>query len=119
MNKKILLAKRARTQRRRNRVGAKLVGTAERPRLSVQRSLQHIACQLIDDVAGKTILSVSDVVLKATGKKTDRAIAVGKAVAEAAKQKGITAVIFDRASYRYHGRVKALADAAREGGLQF
>lgn len=119
MNKKTLLAKRARTQRRRNRVGAKLMGTAERPRLSVQRSLKHIACQLIDDVAGKTILSVSDATLKLTGKKTDRAIAVGKAVAEGAKQKGITAAIFDRASYRYHGRVKALADAAREGGLQF
>ena len=119
MNKKLLLAKRARTQRRKNRVGAKLMGTAERPRLSVQRSLKHIACQLIDDVAGKTLVSVSDASLKATGTKTERSQAVGKALAEAAKQKGITAIVFDRAGFRYHGRVKALADAAREQGLQF
>lgn len=119
MNKKLLLAKRARTQRRRNRVGAKLMGTTERPRLTVQRSLQHITCQLIDDTAGKTVAAASDVTLKVKGTKTERAQAVGKAIAEAAKQKGITAVVFDRASYRFHGRVKALADAAREAGLQF
>lgn len=119
MNKKLLLAKRDRTTRRKNRVGAKLMGTATRPRLSVLRSLQHISCQLIDDVAGKTLVSVSDVTLKLTGKKTDRAQAVGKAVAAAAVEKGITAAVFDRASYRYHGRVKALADAARAAGLQF
>jgi large subunit ribosomal protein L18 len=119
MNQKLLLAKRARTQRRKNRVGAKLMGTAQRPRLSVQRSLQHIACQLIDDTVGKTIASSSDVTLKAKGTKTERAQAVGKAIAAAAKEQGITVVVFDRASFRYHGRVKALADAAREGGLQF
>ncbi len=119
MNQKILLAKRARTQRRKSRVGAKLMGTAQRPRLSVQRSLQHIACQLIDDTVGKTIAACSDTTLKAKGNKTERAQAVGKAIAAVAKEKGVTAVVFDRASFRYHGRVKALADAAREGGLQF
>ncbi|MFA6474874.1 MAG: 50S ribosomal protein L18 [Patescibacteria group bacterium] len=117
MNKKLLLSKQARRQRRQHRVRAKLVGTAERPRLSVRRSLQHISCQLVNDIIGKTIAATSD--QKLTGTKTERATAVGTTIAELAKKQGINQVVFDRSSYLYHGRVKALADAARAAGLQF
>lgn len=95
----------------------KISGTAERPRLAVFRSNRFISAQLIDDVAGKTILSSSDKGMKAA--KVARAEAVGKAIAEAAKAKKITKVVFDRAGFLYAGRVRAFADAARAGGLEF
>ena len=104
-------------QRRHVRVRAKVSGTAERPRLVVFRSHKHIYAQLVNDVTGRTLLSVSDAGLE--GKKGEKSTAVGKLVAEKAKAAGITMVVFDRAGYRYHGRVKALADGARQGGLEF
>jgi len=111
-------------KRRHRRVRAKLSGTAERPRLNVFRSLNHIYAQVIDDEAGVTIAAAStvekEVAGKASGKtKKDQAALVGSTIAERAKSAGIEVVVFDRGGYRYHGRVKALADAAREGGLQF
>ena len=103
--------------RRHVRVRAKVSGTPERPRLVVFRSLKHMSAQLVDDVAQRTQMTVTDAGL--TGKKTERSVAVGKRVAEKAKAAGITKVVFDRAGYQYHGRVKAVADGAREGGLEF
>jgi large subunit ribosomal protein L18 len=100
------------------RVRNKVSGTAERPRLVVFRSLKHIYAQLVDDVANRTIATVSDQKIE-QGKKGERAVAVGKLIAERAKTAGISRVVFDRAGYRYHGRVKAVADGAREGGLEF
>ncbi|KEF35661.1 50S ribosomal protein L18 [Deinococcus sp. RL] len=91
---------------------------AERPRLSVFRSSKHIYAQIIDDTTGTTLAAASSSALK-TGTKTDTAAAVGRALAEAAVAKGVKQVVFDRAGYKYHGRVKALAEAAREGGLDF
>jgi large subunit ribosomal protein L18 len=104
-------------QRRHQRVRNKLSGTAERPRLVVFRSLKHIYAQLVDDVARRTLMAVGDD--GTSGKKAERATMVGKKLAEQAKAAGIASVVFDRAGYRYHGRVKALADGAREGGLEF
>jgi len=111
-------------KRRHRRVRAKLSGTAERPRLNVFRSLNHIYAQLIDDAAGVTLAAASTVEKEVAGKvsgkkKKDQAALVGSTIAERAKSAGIEQVVFDRGGYRYHGRVKALADAAREGGLQF
>jgi large subunit ribosomal protein L18 len=111
-------------QRRHVRVRRRVSGSAERPRLNVFRSTTHIYAQVIDDIAGHTIAAASDLdvdIAAATkGKaKSDRAAAVGKAVAEKAKAKGVTLVVFDRGGYKYHGRVQALADAAREAGLGF
>ena len=103
--------------RRHVRVRAKVAGTAARPRLVVFRSDKHIYAQVVDDAAHRTVLSVGDTGMK--GKKSERSTAVGKLVAERAKAAGITKVVFDRAGYRYHGRVKAVADGAREGGLEF
>ncbi len=103
--------------RRHVRVRAKVTGTAERPRLVVFRSDKHIYAQLVNDVAQRTLLSVTDSGL--TGKKSEKSAAVGKLVAEKAKAAGISKVVFDRGGYRYHGRVKAVADGAREGGLEF
>ena len=100
------------------RVRNKIAGTAERPRLVVFRSLKHIYAQLVDDAANRTLLTVSDLKLE-QGKKGERASEVGKLIAERAKSAGITRVVFDRAGYRYHGRIKAVADGAREGGLEF
>jgi large subunit ribosomal protein L18 len=106
--------------RRHNRVRSVVNGTADRPRLSVFRSATHIYAQLIDDVAGRTLASASTREVKdATGKKTDKSVTVGTMIGEKAKQAGITQVVFDRGGYKYHGRVKALADAARQAGLQF
>nr|WP_315852912.1 50S ribosomal protein L18 [Roseimaritima sediminicola] len=110
--------------RRRQHVRNKLRGTAEAPRLSVQRSLKHFACQLIDDTAGKTLASASTRDKDARdsiqyGGNCDAAAAVGKRIAEKAAAAGITRVRLDRGHNRYHGRVKAFADSAREGGLQF
>jgi large subunit ribosomal protein L18 len=101
--------------RRHVRVRRKVSGTAERPRLAVYRSNRHIYAQLIDDAAGRTLVSASDA--DATGGKIDAAKAVGALIARRAKDAGITTVVFDRGGRLYHGRVAALADAAREGGL--
>lgn len=99
------------------RVRKKVNGTAERPRLSVYRSNKAIYCQVINDLTGETLASASSRGL--SGTNTDQAAAVGKLIAERAKAVGINSVVFDRGGYLYHGRVKALADGAREGGLQF
>jgi large subunit ribosomal protein L18 len=110
-------------QRRHRRIRVSLAGTAARPRLNVFRSLQHIYAQVIDDTNGSTLAAASTnepgTRQSLSGSKTDRARAVGQAIAERAKDKGIQAVVFDRGGYLYHGRVKALADAAREAGLDF
>jgi large subunit ribosomal protein L18 len=105
-------------QLRHMRVRKKVAGTADRPRLVVFRSDKHIYAQLVDDDAGRTIATISSQKV-AAGKKTEKATEVGKQVAVVAKDKGITRVVFDRGGYKYHGRVKAVADGAREGGLEF
>ena len=104
--------------RRHLRVRKKVKGTSERPRLVVFRSLKHITAQLVDDVGGRTLMTVGSTDLL-NGKKTDKSTEVGKRIAARAKDAGITKVVFDRAGYKYHGRVKAVADGAREGGLEF
>jgi large subunit ribosomal protein L18 len=104
--------------RRHLRVRKHLAGTTERPRLVVFRSLKHIYAQIVDDTTGRTLLTVSDQGV-AAGKKAERSAQVGRAVAEKAKAAGISRVVFDRAGYKYHGRVKAVAEGAREGGLEF
>ena len=106
-----------RRKRRHLRVRKAVSGTQERPRLVVFRSLKHIYAQIVDDVAQRTLMSVGDEGMNGT--KSERALAVGKSVAEKAKAAGIAKVVFDRAGYQYHGRVKAVADGAREGGLEF
>lgn len=112
--------KRLNLLRRAHRTRAKVRGTSERPRLSVYRSLRHISAQVIDDSTGKTLVSANDVKMDRSGKKpVEIAAAVGAEIAKSAKAAGITAIVFDRGGYKYHGRVKALADAAREGGLEF
>ncbi len=107
--------------RRHRRVRGKLHGTAERPRLVVFRSNRGIEAQLVDDVDGKTLAAASWLHLKKSfkGNKTQQAAEVGKLLAERAKQAELETVVFDRGGYLYHGRVKALAEAAREGGLKF
>jgi large subunit ribosomal protein L18 len=115
-------AKRAGRARRHARVRRKVSGTAERPRMAVYRSNRHIYAQLIDDVAGRTLVSASDADATADAKATDgaktaSAKAVGGVLAERAKAAGIRSVVFDRGGRLYHGRVAALADGAREGGL--
>ena len=108
-------------KRRHKRVRGKVVGTAERPRLVVTRSNRGIVAQLVDDTAGRTLASASWLQVKKPfkGDKTAQAAEVGKLLAEGAKKAEIQAVVFDRGGYLYHGRVKALAEAAREGGLKF
>lgn len=112
-------------KRRHVRVRAKVSGTAERPRLNVFRSSAHIYAQVIDDTAGRTIVAASDLedaVVQQAGdgaNKTARASAVGQAIAQRAKDAGIADVVFDRGGFLYHGRIKAVADGAREGGLKF
>jgi len=102
------------------RIREKLSGTAERPRLNVFRSLNHIYAQVIDDQKGETLASTSSLQLKLkSGGNVAAAKEIGKAIAEKAKEKGIKKVVFDRGGFLYHGRVKALADAAREAGLEF
>ena len=107
--------------RRHKRVRGKVVGTAERPRLVVTRSNRGIVAQLVDDTAGRTLASASWLQVKKSfkGDKTAQAGEVGKLLAEGAKKVAIQAAVFDRGGYLYHGRVKALAEAAREGGLKF
>ena len=116
--------KHRRQLRRRNHVRRMIVGTAERPRLTVFRSSKHIYAQLIDDYTGKTLAAAASTIKEVRGDlKTGGNIAaaqrVGKEIAQRAKQIGVTKVAFDRGGRMYHGRVKALADAAREGGLSF
>jgi len=111
-------------QRRHERLRDRISGTAERPRLAVFRSQQHIYAQIIDDVEGKTLASAStlDPDLRSSlsnGRTVEAATVVGKAIAERAKSKGIESVVYDRGGFLYHGRIAALADAAREGGLSF
>jgi large subunit ribosomal protein L18 len=105
------------------RIREKMAGTTERPRLNVYRSLNHIYTQVIDDSTGATIASASTVTKKGEGKKVGgniaAAVEVGKLIAQRAQEKGVKKVVFDRGGYLYHGRVKALADAAREAGLEF
>lgn len=104
--------------RRQNRIRAKISGTAAMPRLAVFRSARHITAQLIDDVSGKTLVQASDLTAKA-GAKLEHAVAVGTEIATKAKAAKIEKVVFDRGGFLYAGRVKALADAARKGGLVF
>lgn len=116
--------KQVRLQRRKWAVRASVVGTAERPRLNVFRSDKHIYAQIIDDYAGKTLASAASTASDVRGELKNggnvaAAKKVGQAIAAKAKEKGIAAVCFDRGGRRYHGRIKALADAAREGGLKF
>jgi large subunit ribosomal protein L18 len=108
-------------ERRHRRIRGKVAGTAERPRLAVFRSNKGIFAQLIDDENGRTLAGASWLALPKSfkGNRIEQATEVGKAVAAAAKKAGIESVVFDRGGYLYHGRVKALADGAREGGLKF
>ena len=114
------LTVRQRRERRHRRVRKDIFGTAERPRLVVFRSNRGIAAQLVDDVEGKTLAAASWLDKRgAKGGKQDQAAEVGKLLAQNAKKAGVQRVVFDRGGYLFHGRVKALADAAREGGLEF
>ncbi len=118
-------AKQQRLERRKWSLRSRLSGSAERPRLSVFRSDKHIYAQVIDDLSGKTLVAVASTSADVRGADLKNggniaaAKAIGKAIAERAKAAGITKVAFDRGGRQYHGRIKALADAAREGGLQF
>ena len=107
--------------RRKIRIRKKISGTAERPRLTIFRSSRHIYAQLVDDVTGATLASSStkQAKVEGSGGNKDAAKEIGLSIAKAASEKGITNVVFDRNGYQYHGRVKALAEAAREGGLSF
>jgi large subunit ribosomal protein L18 len=111
-------------KRRHQRVRKKVAGTPQRPRLNVFRSAQHIYAQVIDDTTGRTLVAASDLepalAEQASGKsKTERAVLVGATIAERARAKGIEAVVFDRGGFLYHGRIRALAESAREAGLGF
>jgi large subunit ribosomal protein L18 len=128
MIKASTLRKNRKYQRRRRhlRIRNKIWGTAERPRLVVYRSLKNIEGQLVDDDAGQTLLGLStlapdvrDFEAEGQNPRVEHAFAAGKALAERAKEQGIESVVFDRGGYKYHGRVKAFAEGAREGGLQF
>lgn len=114
-----LAHKRMNLLRRAFRTRSNIHGTAERPRLSVHISHLHVSAQLIDDDKGATLASASTIGKKATGTMTEKAAEVGKDLAAKAKKAGVKNVIFDRGAKAYHGRVKALADAARENGLEF
>jgi large subunit ribosomal protein L18 len=112
-----------RRERRKLRVRKKVQGTADHPRLNVFRSAKHIYAQVIDDISGKTLAAASTVAKdlrgSLSGKKAERAKAIGLAIAEACKAKSIERVVFDRNGYKFHGRVRAVAEGAREGGLKF
>ena len=115
-----------RRQRRHRRVRGKISGTTERPRLVVYRSLNHVEGQVVDDVRGVTLMGLSTLAPELRGRKGEEGVtktelsrAAGKALAERAREQGITKVVFDRGGYLYHGRVKAFAEGAREGGLDF
>ena len=114
------MAKLSLFERRRRRVRSALKKRGgHRARLSVHRTGRHIYAQIIDDAAGRTVAAASTLGVKNTGANVDAAVTVGKQIAEAAQKAGVTTVVFDRGGYLFHGRVKALADAAREGGLEF
>ncbi|MEI7743408.1 MAG: 50S ribosomal protein L18 [Chloroflexota bacterium] len=120
--KKIVASRSSSRIKRHERLRLRISGTTERPRLAVFRSLSHIYAQVIDDVSGTTLAAASSLdtsVKGATGTKIDAAKAVGKLVAERAKAAGVDKVVFDRAGFKYHGRVRSLAEAAREAGLDF
>jgi large subunit ribosomal protein L18 len=117
MNKEII--KQEKKQRRANRTRANIFGTAQRPRLNVFKSNTSMFAQLIDDENSKTLVGVHSKTLKSKENKTEVATQLGKLIAKQALEKNIKKVIFDRGSFPYHGRVKALADGAREGGLEF
>jgi len=112
-------------EKRHRRIRKKIVGTIERPRLSIRRSTGHLYVQMIDDTKGKTLVSLSTLSadlkdkIKSDAGNVKGAVILGSAIAEMCKKEGITKVVFDRAGYLYHGRVKALAEAARKGGLSF
>ena len=109
-------------RKRHDRIRLNMAGSGERPRLAVFRSLNHIYAQVIDDASGKTLAAASTVEKELRGgssTKTEEAAVVGRLVAERAKSAGVERVVFDRAGFRYHGRIKSLADAAREAGLDF
>jgi large subunit ribosomal protein L18 len=123
---KIRNSRRLQRKRRHYRVRAKIRGSAERPRLVVFRSLRNIEGQIVDDDAGRTVLGMStltgqmkDFKPESKNRRVEQAFAAGKLLGEQAKEKGITQVVFDRGGYKYHGRVKAFADGARKGGLEF
>ncbi|HEX2049092.1 MAG TPA: 50S ribosomal protein L18 [Actinomycetota bacterium] len=111
--------KRRALQRRHRRVRKKIVGTPERPRLAVYRSNRHIYAQVVDDFAGRTLAAASSLSVDGDGDPKQKAKAVGAAVAERARAAGVDKVSFDRGGFMYHGRVRALAEGAREGGLEF
>ena len=114
------MAKLSLFERRRQRVRTSLkLRAGDRPRLSVHRTGRHIYAQIIDDAAGKTVAAASTLGVKSSGANVDAAVQVGKDIAAAAQKAGVTTVVFDRGGFLFHGRVKALADAAREGGLEF
>jgi large subunit ribosomal protein L18 len=124
MNETINKLKLTRRSQRKLRTSGSVRGSTERPRLSIFRSVKNISAQIIDDTTGRTLAAASSVTKEARaslkhGGNTKAAAEIGKAIAEKAKEKGITQVAFDRNGYKYHGRVKALADAAREAGLKF
>lgn len=106
-------------RRRHRRVRKRVTGTPDRPRLVVHRSLKNIEAQLVDDLAGRTLLGVNSGSLDVEGDKTAQARETGRRIAALAKERGVTKVVFDRGGYLYHGRVRALAEGAREGGLEF
>ena len=114
-----MLEKQRKKYRRHYRIRAKIIGSEKRPRLSVFRSNQHIYAQLIDDEKGKTLVSVNDLKLKKNIKKMEMSSEIGKLIAEKALEKKIKEVVFDRGGYKYHGRIEAVAEAARKGGLKF
>lgn len=111
--------KQERRVRRQNRIRSKLSGTSERPRLSVFRSLRKNYAELVNDAERKTLVAVSDTTFLKDGTKTERAKKVGGELAKKALEKGIKSCVFDRRGYKYHGRIKAIAEGAREGGLKF
>ncbi len=114
------MAKLSLFERRRRRVRTAIKSRAgDRPRLSIHRTGRHIYAQVIDDAQGRTLAAASTLGVKSSGANVDAAVLVGKTIAEVAKKAGVSAVVFDRGGFLFHGRVKALADAAREGGLEF
>ena len=114
------MAKLSLFERRRRRVRTAIKARAgDRPRLSIHRTGRHIYAQVIDDAQGRTLAAASTLGVKSSGANVDAAVQVGKSIAEAAKAAGVSTVVFDRGGFLFHGRVKALADAAREGGLEF
>ena len=111
--------KQIKRQKSHRKIRMKIVGAKDKPRLSVFRSANHIYAQLIDDDSGKVLVSASDVKIKMKGKKADHAKEIGKLIAKEAAAKKIEKVVFDRGGFVFHGRIKAVADGAREGGLKF